>query len=434
MQTCSNLPAADALATWRVSGAGSTDPCLSSADAMGTASGTLRSYCDTFPASAYQNETFQRIWRFDVALDGGKRHAAYCLEKGLPGPLGDGHRYATVPLAEAFPDLTGAQIRQIGWLLTHTYPAITAAQLFAAAGVNASAAPALDDNDAYAAGQVALWSVFRPTTAAERTFYICGTTTPHPKNARLERTAAYLLAQSQLAATARLDARQLPPCGRSGCRSATVPDQTCLEDCGQQAMTRRNGRWQYGPLRVTARATSTLSLHAACAHEAPGTPVTLTDADGNPLAAPISGEDFFLSFPDSVRANCYTLSLSPEGAQVCAVALVDADDPPHPNRMQTLGMAILDPVRAQETCLCFCCYAPQDCPPCPDCPRCPDCPACPDCPRCLPCPVCPDCPMPPKPTCPLDHPPPCKPCGGTLGICMRPNYPTHTKPDKKKRR
>jgi|GEM_PF-2619538 len=393
------------------------NPCLGQS-MQGKASGTQGNYCAVFPQSAYYTKSFQNIWQFTITTEGQPKRTAYCIQKGKTGPLHSDHTYRNVDMEHVLAEATPTQRSQLAWLLQHAYPALSAGEQFAQAGVNASSPPTLDHNDAYAAAQVAIWSVLDPPDPADPdgwSFFSCGTETAHPKSERLERVVAWMYRRSLEAVRELL---QPLPCDESACRVATIPGLACLEICGEQAMTQGPDGWLFGPLRIHSRAPFALSIEASCAEDAPQMPLVLVDEAHTPISAPTSGQNFYISFAQNARANCYRLTLRTNPSGMCAVVLQDTKEP---ERMQLLGIAMESPAKGEETTVCFCTYAPAACPPCPPCPECPECPVCPECPICPeppPCPVCPVCPVcpepPPCPECPVcpecPEPTPCPEC------------------------
>ncbi len=383
--------------------------CFSDRPFQGVASGTPGNYCTAFPKSHYYTKAFQKMWRFYLLPDGQGLRPTYCLEKGKTGPLREERRYQAVPAEQAFPTASATQRSQLAWILLHTYPHLSVNEQFAQAGVNPATSPALDENDAYAAAQIALWSIFNPPEPGGWIFYICNTEEEHPKSPRLQRTVASLFQRSLEAARA----EELPlPCGADGCRTATIPGLACLDICGTQELAQGRVGWLYGPIRVHARQPFTLSLEACCAADAPATPPVLVDEAQAPIAAPANGQPFYIRFPPNVRENCYHLTLRVTRPGVCAAVM---EDIANPDRMQALGTTALATEADEATSACFCCYAPRPCPDPQECPACPEplpCPVCPACPKPPVCPVCPkppECPKTPecpeRPTCP--EPPEC---------------------------
>ena len=358
-------------------------PCYAQSALQAKAGGTQGNYCAVFPHSAFYTKSFQNMWQFSITPDGQPERAAYCIQKGKTGPLHGDHRYRSVDVEHVLPDATAAQRIQLAWLLQHVYPAISAAEQFEEAGVDASSPPPLDENDAYAAAQVAIWSVFDPPDPADPagwTFFTCGTETPHPKSERLERMVASLYRRSLEAAR---EFMQPLPCEESDCRVASIPGLACLEICGDQAMMQGPDGWLFGPLRVHSRLPFTLSLEACCAEDAPPMPLALVDEAHAPISAPSSDQRFYISFPQNTRANCYHLTLRTVPSDLCAVVMQDANEP---DRMQLLGATVESKGKGEVTTVCFCTYAPTACPPCPACPEPPPCPTCPECPEPPPCP------------------------------------------------
>ncbi|MCL2811298.1 MAG: thioester domain-containing protein [Clostridia bacterium] len=341
-------------------------PCYAQGALLGSASGTQGNYCAVFPQSAYYTKSFQNIWQFSFTPDGQSKRAAYCIQKGKTGPVHGDRRYRSVDVAHALPDTTATQRIQLAWLLQHVYPAISVAEQFNEASVNASSTPTLDENDAYAAAQIAIWSVFDPPDPANPDgwrFFACGTETIHPKSERLEQTVASLYRRSLEAAQ---EIMQPLPCDGSGCRVASIPGIACLEVCGDQAMMQGPNGWLFGPLRVYARQPFTLSIKASCAEEAPSAPPVLVDEAYAPISAPSSGQRFYISFPQNVWANCYHLTLRTVPSDVCAVVMQDMEEP---DRMQMLGITAESKGKGEATTVCFCSYAPIACPECPVCPE-----------------------------------------------------------------
>ena len=130
-------------------------------DLTGTATGNanVESYCSWAPAAAsrYQlnRPDHNQIFRFDLTTQG-ITIPTYCLDKFRDGPYG-GVPYRSAPFETLFPGATARQKRMLAWVMANAYPAVSAAETFALAGVDAGETPVLDDNDAYAAVQVALW-------------------------------------------------------------------------------------------------------------------------------------------------------------------------------------------------------------------------------------------------------------------------------------
>ena len=157
-------------------------------DVEGMVAGGNRNFCAK-PESAYRSIAFGDMWQFDITYAGGGEQMAYCMEKGVRGPQGS--PYPSMPLADCLPNLTEAKTRQINWVLANAFPAIGHEAMFEKAGVDASLAPALNADDAYAAVQVTLWSLINPPKDRESgwRFIKCVGGGIHPKSARLKQTS-----------------------------------------------------------------------------------------------------------------------------------------------------------------------------------------------------------------------------------------------------
>ncbi|WP_130861278.1 thioester domain-containing protein [Bacilliculturomica massiliensis] len=171
----------------------------SGTDITGTADGNSgpggpENYCDLSftSASRYRlnRADHNNIFQFYLTAGGGTRQA-FCLDKFKDGPYGVSYRSGA--FETAFPDAAARQKTMTAWLLANAYPAVSAAQTFDLAGVNASASPALDDNDAYAAVQVAIWVLLGQIAPAEAYFLECGADAEHPKSERLHTAVMRLI-------------------------------------------------------------------------------------------------------------------------------------------------------------------------------------------------------------------------------------------------
>ena len=81
----------------------------------------------------------------------------------------------------------------LAWVLANAYPSISADETFALAGVDPSATPALDNNDAYAVVQIAIWVLLGQISPNEVYFLDCSTGAVHPKSDRLRAAVMNLL-------------------------------------------------------------------------------------------------------------------------------------------------------------------------------------------------------------------------------------------------
>ena len=78
--------------------------------------------------------------------------------------------YESRPFETLFPGATETKKKCWDGFLANTFPAVSAAATFALAGVDPTAAPVLDNNDAYAAVQVSLWVLLEQIALDEVNF------------------------------------------------------------------------------------------------------------------------------------------------------------------------------------------------------------------------------------------------------------------------
>lgn len=319
-------------------------------DITGMAYGASNSFCD-FPASAYRTGAFAGIWKFSIVQNGASK-VAYCLEKGVRGA--DGNPYASVSVEESSVPLTQRQQMRIAYILTNAIPVISAGQQFANAGVSSSQAPALDENDAYAAAQVAIWSVINEPADRQTgwSFYNCSDGEPHPKSDRLRAAIAYLFDQSEIYANTRPEepAAEVPPC----CKFASVEGATLLS-CAEKHMRMECGKWLYGPFMVRSNAPFSLFLTPICEPECMRGFITLTDACGSAILTPAAGQEFYVAFPPSIEASCYQMSIAVAQTIVDVVIMENTDAPPH---LQTLIFTPRCRQTLKSAALCFCVAPP----------------------------------------------------------------------------
>jgi TQXA domain-containing protein len=143
-------------------------------DLTGTATGDpeVRSYC-SLPSTSESRYRLDRpdhnqIFQFRLTQGGTTRYA-YCLDKFADGPYND-VPYESAPFETIFPAATARQKQMLAWILANTFPAVTAGQTFQLTGTDAAASPVLDDNDAYAAVQIAIWVLLGQIAPSEVRF------------------------------------------------------------------------------------------------------------------------------------------------------------------------------------------------------------------------------------------------------------------------
>ena len=101
--------------------------------------------------------------------------------------------YESAPFETIFASATERQKQMLAWILANCYPAVSAQATFELTGTDYAASPVLDDNDAYAAVQVALWVLLGQIAPDEVNFLECSSTEQHPKSVRLRATVLRLL-------------------------------------------------------------------------------------------------------------------------------------------------------------------------------------------------------------------------------------------------
>ena len=157
----------------------------SGTDLTGTATGDaqVRNYC----ALPYTSESRYRLDRADHnnifqfrLTQNGVTRMAYCLDKFADGPYND-VPYESAPFETIFPADTERQKQMLAWILANGYPAVSAGETFQLTGTDYTSSPVLDDNDAYAAVQVALWVLLGQIAEDEVFFLDCGSGETHPK-------------------------------------------------------------------------------------------------------------------------------------------------------------------------------------------------------------------------------------------------------------
>lgn len=356
-------------------------------DIVGTATGGSQSFASV-PGSTYRSALYADIWLFTITYQDGTTEPVYCLEKGLRGPNDD--LYQSTSMEQALPYATPEERQRLMQVLANGYPAVSPQQLFLCAGVDASAPPALTWEDAYAATQIGLWSVFNPPTNPEMDWQLLdlGTGQLHPKSARIAQTVAYLYegANQEGSTTSETDQSL-----GSNCRTAQIGGANLI-DCGSYINHPQCAKMLYGPLMVVSSVPFHLSMSPLCEQNcAPGF-ITLTDACGNQIQAPESGQEFYLAFPPNMPACCYQLVLEIERRTVTVITFKSLENTV---QMQAIGATGRSGIRKESTSLCVCLV-----PPCKQ----PD-PMC--CCLCVPCQPCT---WQPPQLCPSE---PCKPCPGS---------------------
>lgn len=325
-------------------------------DLRGIVSGGNQNACAIYQ-SAYQSGAFENIFHFDIVYEGGQEQPVYCLEKGVRGAQGS--PYQSAPVSQCMGQLTRDQMAGINHVLANAYPAISMEEMFVCAGVNPKAAPELTNEDAYAAVQVAIWSIIdRPENTEEGwRFYDCVSGALHPKSARLKQTVESLYRAAQQDAM-----RPQPPVALgAGCRCVQVSDAV-LADCGPGEMREVCGKVLYGPLMVRAPRAFELAIEPLCPSWRPNGFITFVDGCGRAIESPASGQEFYLSFPRGTPASCYRLTMTVPRTVVTVAVLCNTDAPP---RLQAVAAVPEQSTQQVSGSICLC-FAP----PCAQCKKC----------------------------------------------------------------
>lgn len=153
--------------------------------------------CNTAESAYKLNEGVNGVpfSRFTVNLTGTPQ-VAYCLEIDRPGPSED-EAYISGPPSLILFDATKRERDMAAWILANTFPASSVAETFALAGIDPSIPPPLDENDAYAIIQTALWFALGQLNNKLVKFVDCVTGLPHPKSERMESAVFSLLGQAE---------------------------------------------------------------------------------------------------------------------------------------------------------------------------------------------------------------------------------------------
>lgn len=378
-------------------------------------SGGNSSYCtrpDT-EASRYRLDSpisQGAIVKIDI-MSGGQTLPAYCIQKGVRAP--EGIPYQSMPFEAALPGYTQEQQDMTGWILANGYPSVSAAEMFSRTGVDWSAPPALDDNDAYAAVSAAIWGVLGQVTTDEIRFLNCSGGGLHPKSDRLRQAALALIAMAdafvrQPQPPVLPEPRCVRHCGNGYCVSCCMEEESAYGQppflrfaCCPREVRAMDGRLWIGPFQLESRLTGELSLdlRPLCV-ASEDFDFCFVDACCKPLHTIRPGEPFYLLICAPPCSFCFSLDASIIGNVIRIAFLGEAD------ATQTYQKITVPETRAGfRAKASLCVMVEKQCEPCPPCPPCPTCckkPCVTPCkPTCKPCkPACkPSCeprPRPPK--------------------------------------
>ncbi|MCD8169194.1 MAG: thioester domain-containing protein, partial [Clostridiales bacterium] len=301
-------------------------------DISGTAGGNpnRENYCDldTTSGSRYHlnRDDHNNIFQFFGNILTATNKPVYCLDKFADGPYND-VPYESRPFETIFPATTNRQKNMFGWIMANTYPAVSADATFALAGVDPAADPALDDNDAYAAVQVALWVLLGQISLDEVYFLDCGTGEPHPKSDRLRTAVLNLLRLAGEYADGATDTSRPSPssgtgrCANAGincCNKRTMPPDPgapyfIFQGCPDEVRT-VCGRMLIGPFKILSNFTGqpqiTVTPFCSCGDDYS---VTFMDFCGNPIADPAIGQEFYIAVRACQKQICLTVTASYTG-------------------------------------------------------------------------------------------------------------------------
>ena len=337
--------------------------------ATATGNANVESYCAWPPtaASRYQldradhNQIFHFDWTFQ-----GVTAPTYCLDKFKDGPYGD-VPYQSAAFETIFPAATARQKKMLTWILANAYPAVSAAETFALVGVDANEAPVLDDNDAYAAVQVAIWVLLGQIAPDEATFLNCGETTLHPKSARMRAAVLQLI---QLAGNYADAVPSQTDSGASACQCGSSLIQCCKTESGPTNVNDPQlsfrgcpcevrsvcGRLLVGPFTLNANlaGTPTITIEPFCACGA-DLSADFADFCGNPIAAPGLGEEFYLALRFCGGSLCFQLNVSFSGTVTRVITMEPTSTALN---YQPIGASLEDYPVTLTTSLCVCVTMP----------------------------------------------------------------------------
>ena len=348
-------------------------------DISGTVGGnpSVESYCslDYTSASRYRlnRDDHNQIFQFFGNLLGSTNKPVYCLDKFADGPYND-VPYESRPFETLFPAATERQKEMLGWILANTYPAVSAAATFALAGVDPNASPALDDNDAYAVVQTALWVLLGQIAPDEVYFLDCADDNEHPKSDRMRAAVLALLklAGDYVDAEPDVPVPSLTPndqcctgdCGIKCCNKSVLPTDTTapyfiFKGCPDEVRT-VCGRMLIGPFRILSsfdgRPEITVTPFCSCREDYS---VTFMDFCGNPISDPVIGQEFYIALRTCGKYACFTVKASFTGT-ITRVITMEAQSTAL--NYQPIGTSFDDVQIGQEAELCVCAeYPSADC-------------------------------------------------------------------------
>ncbi len=280
--------------------------------------------------------------------------------------------YRSQTFETLFPDATERQKQMLAWILANAYPTVSASQTFNLVGVDDTAAPPLDNNDAYAAVQVAIWVLLGQISPSEAVFLNCsdGACQSKIRQAESDCTASDRNGGSfcRYSCPARLllssgDRRLLP----SGiyfiaCNTGTIPSNPSesylvFHGCPSEI---RNvcGRVFVGPfsLRSSLTGTPILTIETFC-DCGEDFSASFMDFCGNPITSPAVGQEFYIALRLVHNAMCFRVNASLSGT-VTRVVLMDPTAETTLN-YQPIGATLEDYLVTTTASICVCIVNPS---------------------------------------------------------------------------
>ncbi|SCJ88807.1 Beta antigen [uncultured Eubacterium sp.] len=345
-------------------------------DVSGTAGGnpSVESYCalDYTSASRYRlkRDDHNQIFQFFGNLLGSQNKLVYCLDKFADGPYND-VPYESRPFETLFPGATERQKEMFGWIMANAFPTVSASETFTLAGVDSTASPVLDDNDAYAAVQVALWVLLGQIALDEVYFLDCTTGDPHPKSDRMRATVLALLdlAGQYVDADATLpeglNSSMAYCCG--GCTSLNCCNRSILPTSGNEPylvfqgcpneVRTICGRLLIGPFRIQSGFAGQPQIDLIPFCDCNGDySWSYMDFCGNPIADPVIGQEFYIALRIPGNFACFTLTASFSGIITRVIAL---EAQSNVLNYQPIGTAFDDEPITLTAELCICAAYPE---------------------------------------------------------------------------
>ena len=300
-------------------------------DLTGTATGDdeVRSYCalPSTEASRYRldradhNQIFQFRWTLN-----GVTGMTYCLDKFADGPYND-VPYESAPFETLFPNATERQKQMLAWILANAYPAVSAGETFALTGTDPQASPILDDNDAYAVVQIAIWVLLGQIAPDEVYFLNCSSDTQHPKSVRLRAAVLRLIelagsfADSVASPAPPTPASHLCCCKKSlidCCNTGRVPSTAntpylVFKGCPDELRT-VCGRILIGPFTLQSNfiGQPNIEIEPLCVCQE-GFSSAFMDFCGNIIENPSIGQEFYIAVRTIRDYICFAVKASFKG-------------------------------------------------------------------------------------------------------------------------